>query len=239
MRSQLFGFYIPSHHVYELLIPGALQHVCDLVIQHIRTFDGLAYQLENQYALVITPPYTQGFDIFLNEWDEETVMTVQRIMRDYARVDEFTRMQTLQDTLSWRWPKFRETAVAVQFLISATVNNETYMLLLAGWNDRAATTDIALADVFIHSLLRSLKQVGLLPAELLMCNTESESVKPYGARDDTIQKIQELRTSRRESIKGGQVTLKWTRGCQLAGITPSIVKKYDPDLHARWYDATF
>lgn len=241
MRSQLFGFYIRSCHVYELLIPGPLSHVCDLVIQHIRTFDGLPCRLDNQYALVSSPPYTQRFDIFLNEWDEETVMTVQRIMRDYACVDEFTRMQTLQDALSWRWPKFRETAVAVQFLLSATVNNETHMLLLAGWNDGAATTDIAFPDVFIKRLLRSLHQAGLIPTELLFGSKDkdSESAKPYGARADTIEKLEELRMSRQASIERGQVTLKWTRGCQLAGITPSIVKKHDPELYARWYDATF
>lgn len=239
MRSQLFGFYIPTHSVYEFLSPGPMPHVCDLLLQHMRAYDGAASYLGKQYMKLISPPHTQGFDIFMNEWDEETVRTVQKILRDYAWVDELTRMQTLESALSWRWPKFRETAVAVQFLVTATIDNKTNIFLLTGWNGQADAVDITRAEQFTKSFFHTLNQAGLLPVEIVMGSRETKPVRSYGMRADTVEKIANLRKTRRDSIKKGRVNLKWTRGCQTEGITPSIVKKYDSELHARWYDPTY
>jgi len=251
MRSQVFGFYIPTKTFYELLIPAPMPHVCSILVQHTRACNGLPHRLERQYTVISTPPYTQGLDIFMNEWDEETVMIVHGVVRKYGLGDEGMRMQTLQRELSWRWPRFRETAVAVQFLMSSTVDNETNMSIATGWNSAADIVDTTLAERFIQTSLGMLEKNGLLPATILTGGnafnpakpvkpTEPiEPAKPYGIRRDTVGKIANLRKTRRQSIKRGQVMLQWTRGCQMEGITPSIVKKYDPELHTRWYDSAY
>ena len=54
--------------------------------------------------------------------------------------------------------------------------------------------------------------------------------------DDTTSKLDKLRQSRLEAIRGGRVIPKWTTACQSAGIDPKTARTHAPDLRKHWND---
>ena len=119
--------------------------------------------------------------------------------------------------------------------VVTAVDDQTNRLMFTGWISVPITAAYTQTATIAQLLLNGLTQSN----QAQLSSVAETPAKPYGIRDDTAEKIKKLRADRQQSIKRGRVTLKWTHGCQLVGVTPSIVKKYAPDLHANWYDPTF
>jgi hypothetical protein len=243
MRSQLFGFHIQTHFLYELLLACPLPQAHSQIVQHTQKFSALiGHQLDNQLGTVLTgSPTTLGVDVPLNEWGEEIIAIFRQVIRDYALTDEFSRMQALQQALSWLWPKFRETAVAAQFLLAATIDGQTHLMLLVGWNDGADESDKVFAGRFVQDYFDYLKQLGVPIACCAAGSAEASSSArpPYSVRDDTLEKIQKLRRARDDYRREHKDVPTRTEACQRAGIAPVTVKKRAPELYERWYDLTY
>jgi hypothetical protein len=119
--------------------------------------------------------------------------------------------------------------------VVTAVDNQTNGVMFTGWIGVPITAAYTQTATIAQLQLITLTQF----SQTQRRSAAETPAKPYGIRDDTAEKIKKLRADRQQSIKRGRVTLKWTHGCQLVGVTPSIVKKYAPDLHANWYDPTF
>jgi hypothetical protein len=243
VRSQLFGFHIQTHFIYEVLLSCPLAQAHNQIVQHTRKFSAAIEQpIENQLRTVLTgSPTSLGVDIPLNDWSEETINIFRQVIRDYALADEWSRMQALQKALSWLWPKFRETAVAAQFLLAATIDEQTHLMLMVGWNEGAAEADKAFADRFIQEYFDYLKQLAVPIAWCAASSAEAASPAkpPYGTRDDTLEKIQALRQARDKHRREHKAVPTRTEACQRAGIAPVTVKKRAPELYERWYDLNY
>jgi hypothetical protein len=239
MRSQLFGFHIQTQYLFEAILSCPLDQAFELVMQHVRKLDGLSARLEGQHVSVcMGQTYTVGLEIMLNEWDDGVEDSVREIIRHHLYADELTRMRALKLGLTWLWPRMRETATVAQVMLTATIDGDTHVSILVGWNTGATTDDIEFANRFTELFFLYLEQLQI-PYQCLTIH--SSSVAPvekrqYGPRADTLEKIQKLRVLRSEYLRGGEVAITRTHTCQLIGITPAIVKRYRPELYERWYD---
>ncbi len=240
MRSQLFGFHIQTHFIYEAVLACPLVQAHELTIQHIRKFDTLERRLDKRQVTILGQAYTVGIEVPLNPWCDETESVVSQILKQHAFTDEMERMETLRSALAWLWPQFRTTAVSAQFLLSATIDGETHLSLLAGWNEGAAVADTDFSSDFVQLYFRHLEQLKL-PFQWTAVPATSSRPEPrkYGARLDTLKKLQDLKKYREESKKSGEVTINRMEGCDKADITLATFKRYDPFLYDRWYDASY
>lgn len=240
MRSQLFGFPIQTHLIYEAILECSLQQAHEITCQHIRKFEGLLQQLTHNHSATLGEPHALGIEVPLNSWDDATTTVVGQILEHHAYSDEMQRMQLLRQALAWMWPKFQTTAVAAQFLLAATLDSHTHISLQVGWNEGAAEEDVAFAREFVQLYFRYLKQLEV-PWRSLILPTEPNQVPPkqYGPRLDTLQKLEVLRTVRERYKRGSTVTINRMAACDEANITLATVKKYEPILYDRWYDVTY
>jgi hypothetical protein len=239
LRSELFGFHVQTYHLYEAILACPLRQAYELVLQYVRKLDGLAARLEGQQVtLYARHTYTIGLEFMLNAWDDGVEDLVWEIVRHHAHADELTRMRALQQGLSWLWPKFRETATVAQLLLGTTIDGDTHLSLATGWNGGASPEDIHTADRFIQLYFLYLEQLNVPLAWLTPQpgHVAAPAARAYGPRADTLEKIQKLRALRSEYLRGGEVAITRTHACELIGITPAIVKRYRPELYARWYD---
>jgi hypothetical protein len=242
LRSELFGFHVQTYHLYEAILTCPLRQAYELVLQHVRRLDGLAARLEGQQVTLYSRQrYTIGLEFMLNAWDDGVEDLVWEIVRHHTHADELTRMRALQQGLSWLWPKFRETATVAQLLLATTIDGDTHLSLAVGWNAGASPEDIHMADRFIQLYFLYLGQLNI-PFEWLTPQPSDVAEPPrraYGPRADTLEKIQRLRALRSEHLRSGEVALTRTHACELIGITPAIVKKYQSELYDRWYDPSY
>jgi hypothetical protein len=115
MRSQLFGFTIPIRYVYEADLKCSLNQAYEVTCQLTQQLGGIGSQGTNMESVpVLGGFYTRKVEAWFSEWDLETEQIANRVIREFGSHDELLRMERLQEALSWRWLKFRETAVIGQ-----------------------------------------------------------------------------------------------------------------------------
>lgn len=242
MRSQLFGFHIQTHYLSEAILSCSLQQAQDITVQHLHKLEALSTRLNGQQTGIVTgEAYTLGIEVMLNEWDDELEELVREVIRDQVFMDALTRMRALRLSLSWLWTNFRETAAMAQFMLATTIDEETHLSLTVGWNSGASSEDVALADQFTQLYFVHLEHLGVPFRWLTFRPNEMPTTqkRKYGPRADTLEKMQKLAMLRADYLRNGEVTVTRTHACELVGITPSVVKKYRPELHERWYDPDY
>lgn len=240
MRSQLFGFHIQTKFLYETILGCPLKQAHEITVQQIRKFDGLSQPLIRHHTTVVCDSYTLGLEVPLNPWNEETESIVYKLLEQHAYSDEMQQMHLLRDALSWMWPQFRMSVVAAQFLLAATIEDETHLSLLIGWNKGAAETDISFSRQFVQLYYAHLQQLQI-PVTSLIKPTQTEQVplRRYGPRLDTLEKLQKVRQIRANAKRGTDITINRMTACDKANITLATMKKYEPVLYDRWYDVTY
>ena len=80
-------------------------------------------------------------ETWFNELDLETERIVMAVIREFALKDEMLRMDRLKEALSWRWLKFRETAVIAQIDLSRTIEQNVHLVMLIGWSEKATEAE--------------------------------------------------------------------------------------------------
>jgi hypothetical protein len=245
MRSQLFGFVVQTHLIYELLLDHSLQQAVTIMKQYLVENEFILPSLpvsESRVVHYLYDPVTIGFETYLNEWDEEIVQMVNGAVARHGLSHEWLRVEELKKALSWLWLQFRETTVLGQFVFSTTIDGHTLMTVSLGWNSGASLPDIALTEKFIPLYLRKLEKLGfgydvvsfpLYPEEL--------AAKPRKGKPSarTLEKLQELVAYRTEHIQASFVGIDKLQACADKNLAPKTVKKYAPTLYARWYDVAY
>jgi hypothetical protein len=241
MRSQLFGFVVPTHMTYELLLNCPLNQAAMSMIEFLREMDaviGTNPEPSSQLIHYLSDPLTLGFEAFLNEWDEEIVKTVRAVLADHALAPEFLRMKRLEDALSWLWPKLRETTVLAHFVFATTIDNLVLLTVSLGWNEGAKVEDLANVESFMPLYVRKIEQLGY-SCKLLSPLAQVEQPKPekkYGPRIDTLLSLKNLVEHRRKHLTRTEVGITLKQACQDNNLAMATVKKYAPVLCERWYD---
>ena len=244
MRSQLFGFVVKTHMSYELLLNCPLNLAATTMIEFLREMDAIIdAKPESSSRLIhyLSDPLTLGFEAFLNEWDEEIVQTVRAVMADHALAPEFLRMKRLEDALSWLWPKLRETTVLGNFVFATTIDNLVLLTVSFGWNEGALPEDLAVIESFIPLYNRKVEQLGYT-GQLLSPLIQSEEITPkrkYGPRGETLLKLHDLVSYRRENMTPQRVEISLKQACEDKDLAMATVKKYAPILCERWYDQQY
>lgn len=244
MRSQLFGFIVKTHLTYELILNCPLNQAATTMIEFLREREAVIdtkLDIASRLIHYLNDPLTLGFDAFLSEWDEEIVQTVRAVLVDHALAPEFLRMKRLEDALSWLWPKLRETTVLGNFVFATTIDNQLLLTVSFGWNEGALPEDLATVESFMPLYVRKMEQLGYT-CKLLSPLAQTEEARPkrkYGPRGDTLLKLHELVSYRRENIKPHRVEITLKQACEDKDLAMATVKKYAPILCERWYDQRY
>ena len=244
MRSQLFGFVVKTHMSYELLLNCPLNQAATTMIEFLREMDaviGTNPEPSSRLIHYLSDPLTLGFEAFLNEWDEEIVQIVRAVLADHALAPEFLRMKRLEDALSWLWPKLRETTVLGNFVFATTIDNLVLLTISFGWNEGALPEDLTNVESFMPLYVRKIEQLGYT-GQLLSPLIQSEEITPkrkYGPRGDTLLKLHDLVSYRRENITPQRVEISLKQACADKDLAMATVKKYAPILCERWYDQRY
>ena len=244
MRSQLFGFVVKTYMSYELLLNCPLNQAATTMIEFLREMDaviGTNPEPSSRLIHYLSDPLTLGFEAFLNEWDEEIVQIVRAVLADHALAPEFLRMKRLEDALSWLWPKLRETTVLGNFVFATTIDNLVLLTISFGWNEGALPEDLTNVESFMPLYVRKIEQLGYT-GQLLSPLIQSEEITPkrkYGPRGDTLLKLQDLVSYRRENITPQRVEVSLKQACADMDLAMATVKKYAPILCERWYDQRY
>jgi hypothetical protein len=245
MRSQLFGFVVQSQLIYELLLDCSLQQAVLTMKQHLVDHGAiLPSHPATQSKLIhyLNDPLTIGFEAYMNEWEEDIVQSVHGVLTQHSLSHEWLRMEELKRSLSWLWPKFRETTVLGQFAFSTTIEDKILLTVILGWNPGAATEDISLIDNFIPLFIRKLEKLGhhftTVSFPLGQEEVTSQQVN-YGPRLETLDKLQKLVAHRRKNMTSKQVNITLKAACQDINLAMTTAKKYAPLLCNRWYDQTY
>lgn len=244
MRSQLFGFVVQSHVMYELLLTCPLEQAVGQMKQHLVEQGALiSEQPATRSRLIhyLDDPLTVSFETFLSEWDEEVVETVHNVNGRQCRSHERLRMEALKSAVSWLWPKLRQTTVLAQFAFAVTIDNETLLTATIGWNEGALPADRSAAAALIPRFLQKLERMGFA-YRLLSTPLQDEKKAPPPAhkpRLDTLQKLQKLVAHRARHLQPNYVGIDKMQACADVNIALKTVKKYAPILCDRWYDATY
>lgn len=244
MRSQLFGFVVKTHMSYELLLNCPLNRAATTMIEFLREMDAVIDtnpEPSSRLIHYLSDPLTLGFEAFLNEWDEEIVKTVRTVLVDHALAPEFLRMKRLEDALSWLWPKLRETTVLGHFVFATTIDNLVLLTVSFGWNNGASHENLAVIESFMPLYTRKVEQLGY-NCQLLLPLIQSQKAAPkrkYGPRGETLLKLHDLVSYRRENITPQRVEISLKQACEDKDLAMATVKKYAPILCERWYDQRY
>lgn len=242
MRSQLFGFTLPICAVYEANIECSLQQATELASLSISRLG--AYSVGPGSVSVLGEIYTRKWEVWFNEVDAEMNQIIYEVLRKYALEHEMHRMKCLQNVLSWRWYKFRETAVIAHLELAQTIKDQVHLVTLVGWNKGAAEKEVRIALEFFETLSLHFQRLGI-PWHWLQSTasveTAADATAPhhYGPRLDTIAKLQKVRQLREEERQRGRITSTRMIVCETVGIATSTFKKYDKMLYDRWYDVDY
>jgi hypothetical protein len=242
MRSQLFGFTVNAHFIYEADLNCPLIQAHQITVRFTQQLGFLNSSLDLlRQVTIIGQPYTLGVETWLLETSHEIDKIASDILREHALSDEMERMKLLKKALDWRWLKFRETAVIAQIYLSTTLEGTVHVSVQLGWNEGAPQDSRQMSVYFVHGYFAQFKQLNLLHKWRTAYPPPVEKTKPksYGIREDTFQRLQTLRENREKERKGGSVTTTRMEACVTAGIAISTVKKYDKMLYDRWYDASY
>jgi hypothetical protein len=243
MRSQLFGFSVEAHLIYEADLNCSLTHAHQVTLQftqQLGMINGSSGALP-QVSVLTPQPYSLGVETWLTPMDTEIEEITSDIVRQYGCADEMKRMKLLKQALDWRWLKFRETAIIAQLFLSTTLEGTVHLSIQLGWNEGASSESRTLSTNFVQGYIARLKQLSLLHKWRTAYPPPPEVMEPrsYGIREDTFQRLQTLRENREKEREDGSVTTTRMEACVTAGIAISTVKKYDKMLYDRWYDASY
>lgn len=245
MRSQLFGFVVQSKLFYELLLDCPLQQAVMLMKQHLVDHDAILPDepaTRSKLIHYLQDPLTIGFEAYMNEWEEEIVQSVHGAMAQHSLSHERLRMEKLKQTLSWLWPKFRETTVLGQFVFATTIDEKTLLTVNLGWNSGALPVDVAVTDKFIPIYIHRLTKLGV-QYDVVSFPFYSEEIAPKphkgGPTTKTLEKLQKLVAYRAERLQPNFVGIDKMQACADQKLALKTVRKYAPTLYARWYDASY
>ncbi|KAA3664775.1 MAG: hypothetical protein DWQ04_03970 [Chloroflexi bacterium] len=247
MRSQLFGFIVQSELSYELLLDCSLDQAVSMMNQHLVEHDAVVQPKQTMRPSQIhylRDALTIGFEAYMNEWDEEIVELVQRVLIRHCHSDERIRMDALKRALSWIWPKFRETIVLGQFVFATTIDEKTLLTVNLGWNPGALSVDVAITDKFIPLYLRKLEKLGT-QYDVVSFPVYPEEIAPKPRKGKptakTMKKLQDLVAYRAAHIQSNSnfVGIDKMQACADKNLALKTVKKHAPTLYARWYDANY
>jgi hypothetical protein len=242
MRSQLFGFSVDAHLIYEADVNCPLIQTQQITVQFTQQLGFVHRPVESlRQITILGQPYTLAVETWLTEMEPEIEEITSDILRDHAFTDEMERMKLLRKALDWRWLKFRETAVIAQIYMSTTLEGTVHVSVQIGWNEGAPQDSRNMSMNFAQSYFIQFKRLNLLHQWRTAYPPPPETMKSrsYGIREDTFQRLQKLRENREKEREGGSVTTTRMEACVTAGIAISTVKKYDKMLYDRWYDASY
>jgi len=242
MRSQLFGFTLPIHNVYEANLTCSLNQAYEITYQLIQQFGGIgSADIQVGHVTIGREIYTRKVETWFNQWDLETECIIRSVLREYGLRDELLRMERLQEALSWRWFKFRETAVIAQIDLSCTIEKDVHLMILIGWNEGANSEHIRFSSEFVQLYFERYHQLRIPCQWQTVYPPTSTRPQPrhYGMRLDTAAKLLKLYEFRELERKTGQIISTRMAGCDHAGISLSTFKKYDKMLYDRWYDVEY
>jgi hypothetical protein len=243
MRSQLFGFSVEAHLIYEADLNCSLTHAHQVTLQftqQLGMINGSSGALP-QVSVLTPQPYSLGVETWLTPMDTEIEEITSDIVRQYGCADEMKRMKLLKQALDWRWLKFRETAIIAQLFLSTTLEGTVHLSIQLGWNEGASSESRTLSTNFVQGYIARLKQLSLLYKWRTAYPPLPEVMEPksYGIRPDTYEKLRKLREIREEERLKGTIVTTRLAACDAVGIAISTVKKYDKMLYDRWYETSY
>ncbi len=241
MRSQLFGFVVKTQLMYEFLLNCQLSQAVNTMTEFLKQYDSLLLGqplVPPRFVHYLDDPLTVGLEAHINQWDEEIVHTVNGILAREALAPEFLRMKRLEKSLSWLWPKMRETAVLGHFVFAVTIENTVLLTVTYGWNGGAVPNDLLTVDNLMPIYVRKMEKIGYTCEQL---SPPVEVEKPmlerkYGPRIDTLLSLKNLVAYRRQHLTRKRVEITLKQACQDNNVAMATVKKYAPVLCERWYD---
>lgn len=239
MRSQLFGFLVPTQIFSEAELFCSLPQANDLTKQLLKKADGICFKPVNPYIPKVS--YTVSFEAWLNETRPEVELALSQALVEYSHANEMKRMLVLKEALSWRWLKFQDEATIAQIYLSLSMDKTVHVLMLVGWNEQASDEDVAHAHTMVDLFYANLRVHGIKVKLRTFDSPEPEKPKsrPYGQRLDTAVKLTKLYENREKERSRGKIEITRQQACDLVGIALTTVKKYDPILYDRWYDAEY
>jgi hypothetical protein len=246
MRSQLFGFAVDMHMLYEADLNCPLMQAHQVTVQFIRQ-SGLLIGMSGALPQVtsLLPCYAMGIETWLTPMSPEVEQITSDIVRKYGLSDEMERMKLLKEALDWRWLKFRETAVVAQIYLATTIDERVHLSIQVGWNNGAPLDSKATSLYFVKGYFVHLKQLHFMDKWRTVYPLEIEPTKAaakpraYGIRPDTYERLRKLHEIREKERRKGNIVTTRLAACDAVGIAMSTVKKYDKMLHDRWYDAAY
>jgi hypothetical protein len=245
MRSQLFGFVVRSHVIFELLLDCSLEQAVAVMKQLIIECGAIVPTeplTGSKLIHFLNDPLTIGIEVILNEWEEEIALLVREVLAKHALNHEFLRMKELERALAWLWPNLRETMVLGQFIYSITIDNKVLLTVTFGWNSAASPRDIKLTDTYIPLYIRKLEKLGYQYSvrTYLFGEIEAPARPPENRpRLETLRKLQELVAHRAKHIEPNFVSIDKMQACADVNLALQTVKKYAPILYDRWYDPSY
>ena len=244
MRSQLFGFVVKTQLMYEFLLNCQLSQAVNTMTEFLKQYDSLLVGkslVPPRFVNYLNDPLTVGLEAHINEWDEEIVQTVNGILAQDALASEFLRMKRIEKSLSWLWPKMRETAVLGHFVFAVTIDNTVLLTVTYGWNDGVVPDDLLAVDNIIPVYVRKMEKMGFTCQQLSppFQMEKPAPEKKYGPRMDTLITLKNLVEHRRKHLTRKKVDISLKRACQDNNLAMATVKKYAPILCERWYDQRY
>ncbi len=242
MRSQLFGFVVKTQLIYEFLLNCQLSQAVNTMTEFLKQYDSLLVGkslVPPRFVNYLNDPLTIGLEAHINEWDEEIVQTVNGILAQDALASEFLRMKRIEKSLSWLWPKMRETAVLGHFVFAVTIDNTVLLTVTYGWNDGVVPDDLLAVDNIIPVYVRKMEKMGGYMSAALAAGSDGTTYsqkKKYGPRMDTLITLKNLVEYRRQYLTRKKVEITLKQACQDNNLAMATVKKYAPVLCERWYD---
>lgn len=241
MRSQLFGFVVKTQLIYEFLLNCQLSQAVNTMTELLKQYDSLQVGrplVPPRFVHYLNDPLTVGLEAHINEWDEEIAQTVNGILAQDALASEFLRMKRIEKSLSWLWPKIRETAVLGHFVFAVTIDNSVLLTVTYGWNVGAVPDDLLAVDNIMPIYVRKMDKMGFT-CQQLSPPVQVEKPAPekkYGPRIDTLVSLKNLVEYRRQHLTRKTVGISLKQACQDNNLAMATVKKYAPVLCERWYD---
>jgi hypothetical protein len=239
MRSQHFGFIVQTQILSEAEMFCSLPQAYELTKQLLKQMDGISFEPVNPFIHKVS--YTACVEAWLKETNPEVELVLRQALVEYGHANEMKRMLVLKEALSWRWPKFRDEATIAQIYLSLTMDKTVHVLMLIGWNEQASEKDIDFSHTFAELFYANVSVHGIKVKLRMFDSPEPETPKsrPYGQRLDTAVKLTKLYENREKERSRGKIEITRQQACDLVGIALTTVKKYDPILYDRWYDAEY
>lgn len=243
MRSQLFGFVVQTHLMYEFLLDCPLSQAVNTLSEFLRQFDSVVVgkPVASRFVTYLNDPLTVALEAHFNEWDEEVVQIVNGILVQDATAPEFLRMKRIEKSLSWLWPKVRETAVIGHFVFAVTIDNRLLLTVTFGWNRGPFPEDLVTVENIMPIFTQKIGQLGYMCQQISPPRKTEipEPKRSYGPRSDTLISLKNLVEYRRKHITRQRVEVTLKRACEDNNLAMATVKKYAPILCERWYDQRY